>query len=69
MKDDDIQIAGFYNWMKPSATAIYSILTAGILTRGEIYQCLTPDVKSINDLKNKLYATYPDKKSRIERYF
>ena len=55
--------------MKPSATAIYSILTAGVLTRGEIYQCLTPDVKSINDLKNKLYATYPDKKSRIERYF
>ena len=40
-----------------------------ILTPEEIYRCLTKDVKSIEDLKQKLLDKYEDRSEQIEAYF
>lgn len=56
-------------WFSSSVTSIKQLLDAGTLTRKQIYDCLTKDVRTINDLKSKLIEKYPTKASQINAAF
>lgn len=55
----------FSRWFKDSFLGIYNIQHEGTLTRKQMYDCLTSDVKSIGDFKDKLIDRYPNKTSEI----
>ncbi len=56
-------------WFIDAICSIYHILDDNILTRKQMYDCLTSDVKSINDFKTKLIERYPNKSSEINAQF
>lgn len=58
-------IFGARNWYSNPIIGIYDLIINNVLTRKQIYDCMTSDIKSINDLKNKLNAKYPSKKTII----
>lgn len=55
-------------WFYEGCNGIYNILINDILTRKQMYDCLTPDVKSITDYKAKLIERYPSKTSEINAH-
>ena len=58
-------IFGARNWYSNPIIGIYDLIINNVLTRKQINDCMTSDIKSINDLKNKLNAKYPSKKTII----
>lgn len=54
-------------WFKPQI--LWDIATNEILTTNEIFQCLTPDVTTIEQLREKMKAKYPSKAKAIENIF
>ena len=56
-------------WFSKSVVSIKKILDTKVLTRKQLYDCLTKDVKSIDDFKNKLIEKYPSKSSSINAAF
>ncbi|MDD5891124.1 MAG: hypothetical protein PUC72_01145 [Bacteroidales bacterium] len=55
------------NWIHPKI--IWDIYTTGLLSKKEIFDCLSPDVDTYDRLINKLTETYPDKKNDIIWHF
>ncbi len=53
------------DWFYSSCVGIYNLLKNGTLTRKQMYDCLTSDIKSITDFKNRLIEMYPSKSSEI----
>lgn len=67
MNNDDF--CGIDGWLKRGSTLfIYNLISNKVLSIGELYNCLTNDVKSLSDFKHKLYTTYPEKEQRIRSY-
>ncbi|MBQ8703985.1 MAG: hypothetical protein IJ524_06385 [Bacteroidales bacterium] len=52
-------------WFFSGCVGIYNLLNNGILTRKQMYDCLTSDVKSISAFKAKLINKYPSKTPEI----
>ena len=57
------------HWFHQNISAIKTLLNNGTLTRKQLYDCLTKDVKSIDDFKKKLVEKYPSKSSMINAAF
>lgn len=53
------------DWFYSSCVGIYNLLKNGTLTRKQMYDCLTTDIKSITAFKNRLIEMYPSKTSEI----
>ena len=56
-------------WFAKSISSINMLMNSSILSRKQIYDCLTKDVKSINDLKAKLIVKHPTKSIQINAAF
>ena len=56
-------------WFSKGVSSIKNLLDTGVLTRKQLYDCLTKDVKSISDYRSKLIASYPYKSSLIYAAF
>lgn len=56
---------GRSNWFGPSITSLFSLMDDETLSMADIYCCLSKDVLSIDELKQKLLMTYPDKYEQI----
>jgi len=52
-------------WFGQSVVSIKQLLDTEVLTRKQLYDCLTKDVRSIDDFKRKLIKEYPSKSSEI----
>lgn len=61
--------SGWDQWFDHNIDCIYSLMSNNILSPKEIYSCLTKDVKSVEDLKQKLLEKYEDRTERIKAYF
>lgn len=66
---NDTTVSGLNYWFKDGIRSLYYLMYDSILTTEEIYRCLTKDVKSIEDLKQKLLDKYEDRSEQIEAYF
>ncbi|MBQ7254051.1 MAG: hypothetical protein IJS30_05195 [Bacteroidales bacterium] len=56
-------------WFTNSVASIKQLLDTGVLTRKQIYDCLTVDVKSVSSLKAKLLERYTTKSKQINAAF
>ena len=54
-------------WIKRNV--FYELLDKKILTKKQLYDCLTSDVRTYDTLLRKMYAKYPDKADLIEKAF
>lgn len=54
-------------WFAAHYISIFNILNQGVLTRKQMFDCLTPDVKSYADFANALISTYDSKKEELQR--
>ncbi len=54
-------------WIKPQV--FWDLITKSVLTKKQIYDCLTADVDTYNKLVAKMYGKYPAKASLIEKAF
>lgn len=54
-------------WFYLHYQAIYNVLNEGVLTRKQMYDCLTGDVKSYDDFRKALVARYPEKTASINK--
>lgn len=54
-------------WFRPQI--LWEIATNEILTTNQIFRCLTPDVTTIDKLREKMMAMYPSKAKTIEQIF
>lgn len=54
-------------WIYPQV--FWEILSTNILTKKQIYDCLTSEVDTYNELVSKLYTLYPDRAADIEQIF
>lgn len=57
---------GYSFWFSPYIESLYNLLESEVLSRKQIFDCLTYDVVSFEDLKTKLISKYPSKKSQID---
>ena len=55
-------------WFKSNIDALFNLMLYNIFTPKEIYLCLTNEVKSMGDLKQKLLEKYEDRSELIEAY-
>jgi hypothetical protein len=58
---------GANDWLKPDP--IWALITRGVLTKKQIFDCLTSDVDTREKLIEKLCSRYPDKEQLIEIAF
>ena len=56
-------------WFDNTILSNYSLLRSSVLTRKQMYDCLTKDVKSIDDFKTALKKKYPSKSSTIDALY
>ena len=56
-------------WFDSTISSNYSMLNTKVLTRKQMYDCLTKDVKSIDDFKTALKKKYPSKSSSIDALY
>ena len=54
-------------WFKPAI--IWNLYRDNVLTKKEIFQCMTSDVRSPEELKARMIQKYPLKKELIIYYF
>lgn len=54
-------------WIYPQV--FWRLDSIGILSKKQIYDCLTSEVDTYNELVNKMYSLYPDKAIEIENVF
>lgn len=52
-------------WIYPQV--FWEIISTNILTKKQIYDCLTSDVDTYNELVSKLYTLYPERADDIEK--
>lgn len=55
------------NWFRPEI--LWDIVENQLLTPRQIFTCMTVDIKSIDQLRNKLFITYPDIFLQIDNHF
>lgn len=58
---------GENDWFKPQI--LWDIVDAHLLTPKQIFACMTSDVKSIHQFRNKLFMTYPSLLFDIDDHF
>ncbi len=56
-------------WFDNAISSNYNLLEDKVLTRKQMYDCLTKEVKSIEDFKTALKNKYPSKSSSIDALF
>ena len=54
-------------WICPEI--FWNLMKSDILTKKQIFDCLTSDVKTYNSLVERMYANYPEKADFIEKAF
>lgn len=68
-KFGELDSSGYSQWFASSIDVLENLMINNILTPKEIFLCLSPAVKSIDDLEQKLLEKYEDKSEEIEAYF
>ena len=68
-KFGELDSSGYSQWFASSIDVLENLMINNILTPKEIFLCLSPAVKSIDNLEQKLLEKYEDKSEEIEAYF
>lgn len=63
-KDMKSKVVFWFNWR-----ILSDIMTQGVLSKRQIFDCLTNEVRSHDKLKSKMKLLYPTEANRIEEIF